>query len=91
MVLTTWLGTRYVGGGHCIYFGLLNSAVHTVMYFYYLLTSYSEEYKKNLWWKKYLTQMQMVRVEVPLGRSLTESNVSGAICAHPVHIHATII
>lgn len=37
----------------------VNSAVHTVLYGYYLLTSISPEYG-NAWWKKYLTQLQLV-------------------------------
>ena len=30
------------------------------MYSYYLVTNIWPEYKQNLWWKKYITQMQMV-------------------------------
>jgi hypothetical protein len=38
----------------------VNSFVHVVMYSYYLLTSVWPEYRNNLWWKKYITQLQMV-------------------------------
>jgi hypothetical protein len=30
------------------------------MYTYYLVTSLWPEYKEKLWWKKYITQLQMV-------------------------------
>jgi hypothetical protein len=38
----------------------VNSFVHTVMYSYYLVTSLWPEYKEKLWWKKYITQLQLV-------------------------------
>lgn len=43
--------------------GALNSFVHVVMYSYYLLTALNPKYKNNLWWKKYITQLQIVRRE----------------------------
>lgn len=63
MTIGAWFGFKYVGGGHTVYFGLMNTAVHTIMYFYYLLSIYNPEYKKSIWWKKYITQMQLVRLK----------------------------
>ena len=60
MVLLGWGGTKYIAGGHGIFVGLINSVVHAVMYFYYLLSVVKPEYKKSVWWKKYITQLQMV-------------------------------
>lgn len=42
-------------------FALCNSFVHTVMYSYYFLSliSTSPKFRKYLWWKKYITQMQL--------------------------------
>lgn len=48
-------------GGHSTFFGLLNTFVHIVMYSYYLFSALGEQYQKYLWWKKYLTALQMVR------------------------------
>lgn len=59
MAFLTWIGLKYVPGGHSLFIGHINSFVHTVMYFYYFLMSY-QKFKKNLWWKKYLTQLQLV-------------------------------
>lgn len=39
----------------------MNSFVHVVMYSYYFLTSYNPEMKQSLWWKKYITQIQLVQ------------------------------
>jgi hypothetical protein len=40
--------------------GPINAFIHIVMYGYYFITTMWPQYKDNIWWKKYLTQMQMV-------------------------------
>nr|CAD7203163.1 unnamed protein product [Timema douglasi] len=47
-------------GGHSSFFGLLNTFVHVIMYSYYLLAALGPQLHKYLWWKKYLTVLQMV-------------------------------
>lgn len=59
MVALSWIGTKYLGGGHSVFMGLINSIVHVVMYLYYYLTSVDKKYR-NSSWKKYITQLQMV-------------------------------
>ena len=45
------------------YFGpLCNCFIHTLMYAYYMLAAFGPHMQKYLWWKKYLTRMQMVRL-----------------------------
>ena len=39
---------------------MLNSFIHTIMYSYYGLSALGPAVQKHLWWKKYLTQMQLV-------------------------------
>ncbi|KAB1280626.1 Elongation of very long chain fatty acids protein 7 [Camelus dromedarius] len=39
----------------------LNTAVHVVMYSYYGLCALGPAYQKYLWWKKYLTSLQLVQ------------------------------
>merc|ERR1711970_1343506 len=41
------------------FFGFLNMGVHTVMYFYYLMAAMGPEVQKYLWWKRYLTTLQL--------------------------------
>ena len=60
MVALTWIGTKYVAGGHSVFTGWINSLVHVIMYFYYYLTTVDNKYKQSFW-KKYITQLQMVR------------------------------
>ena len=31
MVLLTWIGLKYVGGGHSVFMGLINSFIHVIM------------------------------------------------------------
>jgi len=61
MPFTTWWVTRFVGGGHSIFAGFLNMGIHVIMYFYYLMSAMGPEVQKYLWWKKYLTSMQLVQ------------------------------
>ena len=42
-------------------FAVLNSLVHTVMYTYYTLSAFGPRIQKYLWWKKYITQLQLLQ------------------------------
>jgi len=61
MPMSVWFGVKFTPGGHSTFFGLLNTAVHIVMYTYYLFAAMGPQYQKYLWWKKYLTGLQMVQ------------------------------
>merc|ERR1712088_187615 len=56
-----WWGPRFVGGGQSGFGPFLNSGVHTLMYLYYLLAACGPALKPYLWWKKYLTTIQLVQ------------------------------
>lgn len=40
-------------------FGICNTFVHVIMYSYYALTVFGPKIQKYLWWKKYITQLQL--------------------------------
>jgi len=40
----------------------MNAAIHVLMYLYYGLAAFGPKIQKYLWWKKYLTIIQMVCV-----------------------------
>ncbi|XP_066965721.1 very long chain fatty acid elongase 7-like [Macrobrachium rosenbergii] len=61
MPVSTWFGLRYQPGGHATFMGFLNSFVHVVMYSYYLLAAMGPRIRPYLWWKKYITTIQMVQ------------------------------
>lgn len=47
-------------GGLGTFHGLLNSMVHVIMYTYYGLCTLGPAFHKHLWWKKYMTTIQLV-------------------------------
>ena len=49
------------GGGNTTFGGMWNSLVHVLMYSYYFLAAAGPAAQRYLWWKKYLTSMQMVQ------------------------------
>lgn len=40
---------------------MVNCVVHVVMYFYYALAALGPKVQKFLWWKKYLTILQLIQ------------------------------
>ncbi|XP_055609392.1 elongation of very long chain fatty acids protein AAEL008004-like [Uranotaenia lowii] len=61
MVFATYIFTKFVSGSHATLLGLINSMVHVIMYFYYFLTSFRPELKNSLWWKRHITQVQLIQ------------------------------
>ncbi|CAH1967706.1 unnamed protein product [Acanthoscelides obtectus] len=61
MPMSVWFGVKFTPGGHSTFFGFLNTFVHIIMYGYYFLAALGPQYQKYLWWKKYLTALQMVQ------------------------------
>jgi len=60
MPIMTWIGPKFAGGGNTLFGGTINMFIHVVMYFYYFLAALGVR-REFLWWKKYLTSMQMVQ------------------------------
>jgi elongation of very long chain fatty acids protein 7 len=48
-------------GEQGVVIGFLNSVVHVIMYFYYMVAAMGPTYQKYIWWKKYMTWIQLVR------------------------------
>lgn len=61
MPASVWWGVKFTPGGHSSFFGFLNTFVHIIMYTYYMLAAMGPQMQKYLWWKKYLTVIQMVQ------------------------------
>lgn len=59
MVLLSWIGVKSYAGGNMYFIIAVNSFVHVVMYSYYSLSSLGPFMKKYLWWKKYVTMLQL--------------------------------
>ncbi|CAH1154313.1 unnamed protein product [Phaedon cochleariae] len=61
MPMISWGATKYFPGGHGAIVGLINSFVHIVMYSYYMMAAMGPRYQRFLWWKKYITTLQMAQ------------------------------
>ncbi|KAK4875914.1 hypothetical protein RN001_012336 [Aquatica leii] len=59
MPIISWGCTKYFPGGHGTFVGVINSFVHIIMYFYYMVAAMGPQYQKYLWWKKYITTLQL--------------------------------
>ncbi|KAF8783177.1 elongation of very long chain fatty acids protein AAEL008004-like [Argiope bruennichi] len=56
-----WFGIKFAPGGYNTLFPFLNSFVHVIMYGYYGVAALGEKYKKYLFWKKYMTYIQLAQ------------------------------
>lgn len=61
MVWATWHATKFLPGGQGTSIILLNSFVHILLYGYYYLAAFGPKVQKYLWWKKYLTRIQLIQ------------------------------
>lgn len=61
MPVSVWWGLKFFPGGQSTFFGFLNTFVHIIMYTYYLFAAMGPKVQKYLWWKKYLTVLQMIQ------------------------------
>ena len=61
MPLSCWIGNRFYPGGHATFFGMLNALVHVFMYLYYGLSALGPAAKPFLFWKTWMTNLQMAQ------------------------------
>lgn len=78
MVVILWIFGKYFPGFEGGIVGICNTIVHTVMYFYYFLAALGPNYRKYLWWKNYLTLMQIVQFIIVI----VYLTISQCFCGH---------
>ncbi|XP_043984651.1 elongation of very long chain fatty acids protein 1b [Gambusia affinis] len=61
MPWTWWWGVVFAPGGMGSFHAMVNSSVHVIMYFYYGLSAAGPRFQKFLWWKKYMTAIQLTQ------------------------------
>ncbi|XP_076440354.1 very long chain fatty acid elongase 7-like isoform X2 [Babylonia areolata] len=61
MPISWWFGVKLVPGGFGTFHSLLNSFIHLMMYTYYGLSALGPAFSRFLWWKKYMTSMQITQ------------------------------
>ena len=60
MPLFGWMLMYFTPNGHESMGQIFNALVHAIMYSYYFLAAMEVD-KKYLWWKRYLTQLQLLQ------------------------------
>ena len=82
MPIYGYVMVRWLPGGHETFGGTLNSLIHVFMYSYYFLASLGPQMQKYLWWKKYLTALQMIQFVIVFTRSMIV--ITGIVeCGYP--------
>ncbi|XP_064606884.1 very long chain fatty acid elongase 7-like [Liolophura sinensis] len=61
MPISWWFGVKFAPGGFGTFHALLNSFIHLMMYTYYGLAALGPSFQKYLWWKRYMTTMQITQ------------------------------
>ncbi|XP_055619399.1 elongation of very long chain fatty acids protein 7-like isoform X2 [Toxorhynchites rutilus septentrionalis] len=59
--MEAWILTKFIAGGNATFPNIINNFVHVLMYFYYMLSAMGPRFQKYLWWKKYMTEVQIVQ------------------------------
>ncbi|XP_040567417.1 very long chain fatty acid elongase AAEL008004 [Lepeophtheirus salmonis] len=82
MPLYGWSLVRFLPGGQETFGGAINAFVHILMYSYYFLSSFGPEIQKLIWWKRYLTQIQMLQFTLVFVKCCI--NIFGIVeCGYP--------
>ncbi|KAJ8732477.1 hypothetical protein PYW07_015076 [Mythimna separata] len=84
MPIIGWIGLKYAAGGQAVPEGSINAFIHVVMYTYYLISGLGPEYQKYLWWKKYLTKMQLIQFCIVVYLNL--NSLSSNSCNYPKYL-----
>jgi len=71
MVITTWAYLRFIKREKLMFCALINCFVHVIMYSYYFLSALGPQMQKYLWWKKYLTRLQIFQFMVIIGYNIS--------------------
>ncbi|KAL1419156.1 hypothetical protein MTO96_005263 [Rhipicephalus appendiculatus] len=61
VVLSGWFYINFGGDGHTALGACVNALIHVIMYSYYFLAALGPSMQKYLWWKRYLTKLQIAQ------------------------------
>ncbi|XP_033753495.1 elongation of very long chain fatty acids protein 4-like [Pecten maximus] len=80
MPLLWWIGVKFVPGGESYLSGSINSFIHILMYSYYFLAAMGPQMQKFLWWKRYMTALQLLQFWWIFGHTVYSIYLS---CGYP--------
>ncbi|XP_012942546.2 elongation of very long chain fatty acids protein 4 isoform X2 [Aplysia californica] len=84
-----YIGVKWVAGGQSFFGAMINSFIHVIMYTYYGVAALGPEYQKYLWWKRYLTRLQLIQFVAGIIHALQSLVVQG--CNFPEWMHWALI
>ncbi|XP_063924152.1 very long chain fatty acid elongase AAEL008004-like [Zophobas morio] len=61
ILAAAWISGKYFPGGQAMYVAMYNTVIHGIMYCYYLMSSWGGGTGGFLWWKKYVTALQIIQ------------------------------
>eukprot|EP00117_Sycon_ciliatum_P042101 scpid78516/ scgid1871/ Elongation of very long chain fatty acids protein 4; 3-keto acyl-CoA synthase Elovl4; ELOVL fatty acid elongase 4 len=61
VLVVGYMAARWYTGGISWFWPCFNSFIHFLMYSYYFVSGLGPQFQKYLWWKKYLTLMQLIQ------------------------------
>ncbi|VEN60246.1 unnamed protein product [Callosobruchus maculatus] len=83
-----WIGVKWVPSGSTFLPAMVNSGIHVLMYAYYGLSVFGPKVTQYLWWKKYLTILQLIQFTCAL---ILGMNGIRTGCDFPLWMHYTLI
>lgn len=81
--LISWTYLKYHPGYTVAFFPLVNTFVHSIMYTYYLLATFGPAIQPYLWWKRYLTSLQIAQFVLILIQLASIPLTVGDKCHYP--------
>ncbi|KAI5637478.1 GNS1/SUR4 family domain-containing protein [Phthorimaea operculella] len=87
MYFVTWLVLKYEPTYSLVFLGTINCFVHIVMYGYYGLSAFPH-LRPYLWWKKYITKLQLLQFTMILIQLTWNYNVSTCPTTHYLLVFA---
>ncbi|KAH8286020.1 hypothetical protein KR054_001135 [Drosophila jambulina] len=66
MFVMCWIAVKWLPTGSSYVVGTINSFVHIIMYSYYAMSALGPRFQKFLWWKRYLTGLQLIQFAIGL-------------------------
>lgn len=78
-----WVYLKFHPGYTVAFFPFINTFVHTIMYMYYFLATFGPSVQPYLWWKKYLTSLQIAQFVLILIQLATIPLSTNEKCQYP--------
>ncbi len=92
MIINWWLGVKYIAGGQSWFLAMCNSFVHIIMYSYYALAAMGPQMQKYLWWKRYMTTIQLAQFFIVIIHTTTNIITSlGPGCDYPQGFNYVVV